>query len=306
MTEQNKYRGLWVTDFDGTIKPANQGVAQADIEALKRLGKDGWCRVVATGRSLFAFARDWTPGLELDALIFSTGSGLCSWGALGPGPMLKSFSLSDQESKGAVEAAMQLGFGFFAYLAPPDSHHFYYLPPTQPSPPTGFNYRLKQYPAQCRPWPKDALRNNCPPSLSQIMIMVPTDIVDQTEAKFHQLSPGLSVLRSTSPFEDNHMWLEIFAPGVSKSHMATKLSQTLSLGTSTTVALGNDYNDIDLLKWAGCAFVTSDAPAKVRSNYRTIAVAGQGGLAQAAEIIASEQLHNIGPHGHQPTGNTKI
>lgn len=120
--------------------------------------------------------------------------------------------------------------------------------------------------------------------------MAPLDEVDKVEKEFSDLAPGLSVIRSSSPFGDGHIWLEIFPPGISKGRAAAALAEQLGLGPDQAVAFGNDFNDRDLLKWAGKAFVTEDAPSEMTNLYPTIAPAGQGGLAEAmARILEAKQ-----------------
>ncbi|KXS55871.1 MAG: hypothetical protein AMR96_05965 [Candidatus Adiutrix intracellularis] len=284
------YQGLWLTDFDGTIKPdePSDPVAAGDLEALRELGRRGWFRAVVTGRSLFSFVTTWTPDLELDGLIFSSGVGLCLWEAQGPGPLRLARTFTPAEAETALKAAQTLGFGFFAYLAPPDSHHFYYLAP--PVPPAGFLKRLKMYAPQSRPFTENYWTNppTLRPPLSQLLIMVPITVANQIETEFSRLAPGLSYLRSSSPFGDGCQWIEIFPPNVSKGQAAAILAERLGLSSSQAVALGNDYNDRDLLSWAGRAFVTRDAPTELLGLYRTIDPAGFGGLAQATALVEAE------------------
>lgn len=275
-----------MTDLDGTIKPGpGRGFCEKDLLALEDLGRKGWFRAVATGRSLFSFVQAWEPGLELDALIYSSGAGLCLWDGFGPGELLLSRTFSQPEAARAVEAALALGRGFYAYQAPPDSHHFYYH--RSPTVPRGFQLRIDNFQAQTSPWP--GFENLAGRMLSQLLIMVPWGEADRIEAEFHQAAPGLSVLRSSSPFEDGHLWLEIFPPEVSKGRTAAALAGRLGLGPDQSVALGNDFNDLDLLSWAGRAYVTEDAPSELTGLYPTITPAGQGGLAQAANLFAPDE-----------------
>lgn len=277
-------RGLWLTDLDGTIKPGNgDPLAPADLEAMRNLGRAGWFRVVATGRSLFSFAKAWEPGLELDALIFSSGAGLCAWDKMGPGPLLKAVVFEAAPARLVLQAALDLGYSFFAFQAPPDNHHFYYR--RTPQAPAGFQKRLEIFAAQCRPWSDRNLSS--PEPVSQLMIMVPAAEADQAEAEFRRRAAGFSpsVVRASSPFSDGHVWLEIFPPGISKGLAAAALAAELGLPASRSVALGNDYNDLDLLEWAGRAFVTSDAPPEMAQRFPNLPPAGRGGLALAAEKI---------------------
>ncbi len=278
--------GLWLTDFDGTIKPEGGApVLPADLEALRELGRRGWFRVVATGRSLFSFVTAWEPGLEFDALIFSSGAGLCAWGAMGPGPLLTARVFEPDQARAALTAALSLGFGFFAYHAPPDNHHFYYHRPLRE--PKGFARRLEIYAVQARPW-RQAYLDHPVERLSQVLLMVPAERADEVQAGFLHLAPGLSVVQASSPFGDGHLWLEIFPPGVSKGRAAADLATRLGLSAGRAVALGNDYNDRDLLQWAGRPFVTADAPPELRALYPAMLPAGLGGLARVAEGILAE------------------
>jgi hydroxymethylpyrimidine pyrophosphatase-like HAD family hydrolase len=288
MTRTMDKIGLWLTDFDGTIKPHDPGtpLAQADLTALKRLGAEGWVRAVVTGRSLFSFAAAWEPGLELDWLIFSSGLGLCPWGPLGPGAVMEARALKPPEAESALTAALDLNFGFFVYLPPPDGHHYYYLKPPSRTP-AGFDKRLKMFAAQGRPFPADFF-DRAPaerPVLSQILLMIPEAESVFAEAELARRLPRLSRLASASPFNDGCRWLEVLPPGVSKGRASAALAERLGLGRDRTVALGNDHNDRDLLDWAGRSFVVQDAPPDLLARHKPVAPAGQGGLAEAAARV---------------------
>jgi hydroxymethylpyrimidine pyrophosphatase-like HAD family hydrolase len=294
MTKTTDKAGLWLTDFDGTIKPhePQEPVNPADLAALKRLGAEGWSRAVVTGRSLFSFSTAWEPGLELDWLIFSSGAGLCPWGAMGPGAVLEARSLTPPEAESALRAALDLDFGFFAYLPPPDGHHFYYLKPPARVP-SGFNKRLKTFAAQSRPFPADYF-DQAPAdrqALSQLLLMIPSAEAARVEDELTSRLPHLSRIYSASPFNDDCRWLEVLPPGVSKGRAAAALAGRLGLDQGRTVALGNDHNDRDLLDWAAKAFVTRDAPPDLLASHQSIPPAGRGGLAEAvARVLAGKTI----------------
>jgi hydroxymethylpyrimidine pyrophosphatase-like HAD family hydrolase len=294
MTRTTDKVGLWLTDFDGTIKPHDpkSPPAPADLTALKRLGAEGWVRAVVTGRSLFSFATAWEPGLELDWLVFSSGAGLCPWGPSGPGDLLEARSLKPPEAESALKTTLGLNFGFFAYLPPPDSHHFYYLkPPVQV--PSGFNKRLQIFAAQGRPFPADYFERpqDDRPNLGQLLMMIPESESARVEAELDRHLPGLSRLACASPFGDGCRWLEVLPPDVSKGRAAAALAERLGLDRNRAVAMGNDHNDRDLLDWAGQAFVTRDAPPDLLARHRPISRAGQGGLAEAvAQVLDGQRI----------------
>jgi hydroxymethylpyrimidine pyrophosphatase-like HAD family hydrolase len=196
--------------------------------------------------------------------------------------VLEARSFTPPEAESALKTALDLDFGFFAYLPPPDSHHFYCLKPPA-SVPSGFNKRLKTFAAQSHPFPADYFDR--PPAdrpvLSQLLLMVPETEAVRAEAELASRLPNLSRLDCASPFSDGCRWLEVLPPGVSKGRAAAALAERLGLGRDQTVAMGNDHNDRDLLDWAGQAFVTQDAPPDLLARHRPISPAGRGGLAEA-------------------------
>ncbi|MDR1677523.1 MAG: Cof-type HAD-IIB family hydrolase [Deltaproteobacteria bacterium] len=246
-------------DFDGTIKPAGGDVSQADIEAMRELGRRGIIRVVATGRSLFSFTRDFPNGFELDYLLFSSGLGLCAWPD-GPGPLLYSRSFTEEESKRALKACLEIKRGFYAFEPPPNCHrHLYYDPEGFPKT-EGYVRRLISYADFATPY----LPNQDIGTRSEFLIAAPLAEMPKVKEQFESLCPGLSLLYSSSPFGDASMWLEIIPPGVNKGLTAKFLTESLSFSAENALALGNDFNDLELLNWAGLGLVTSNGPDNLK------------------------------------------
>ena len=49
-------------------------------------------------------------------------------------------------------------------------------------------------------------------------------------------------------------------------------------------AVGNDYNDLDLLNWAGQAFAVLNAPLQIRKRFRTVPANNDCGLTRAVTM----------------------
>ena len=81
---------------------------------------------------------------------------------------------------------------------------------------------------------------------------------------------GLSVIRATSPLDGHSMWIEAFAPSVSKSQAAAWLAERHDIAVGNTWAIGNDYNDWDLLRWAGRGAVVQGAPAAMLDEFTAV------------------------------------
>jgi hydroxymethylpyrimidine pyrophosphatase-like HAD family hydrolase len=267
---------LWITDFDGTVKPFGEPVSPADIEALAALGRLGAVRAVATGRSIHTFMRDWPRDMELDYLISSSGLAVSRFGPEGPGELLSSREFTPEQARQAVDAAEDAGLGFFAALPPPETHRSFYRSPPGPAP-TCFGQRVAHSEGHAVPWEgMEGLR------LAQLVVMGDPPRVREAEGLFRRRCPGLSTVVSGSPYGDGALWLEVYPQGVSKGRAAAGLADSLGLGPEDAVALGNDFNDQDLLEWAGRAFVSSEAPEALRSLFRTAPPAGRAPLAYVA------------------------
>lgn len=156
----------------------------------------------------------------------------------------------------------------------PDNHRFVYHEAASPA--TDFRRRCELYQGFCREWqPGEGFRQGA----SQFVVIMPPDL-----GRFEtlaQAAAGLSVVRTTSPLDGVSLWLEIFASGTNKSGAAALLAARLGIGPESTYALGNDFNDVDLLDWAEHACVTANAPAELRARFRVVRAHDAAGFADA-------------------------
>ena len=59
-------KGLFVTDFDGTLLRSDGSFSQRDIDALETLAQRGVKTAIATGRSLYSFEHSTGVDLKID------------------------------------------------------------------------------------------------------------------------------------------------------------------------------------------------------------------------------------------------
>ncbi|MDR2350935.1 MAG: HAD hydrolase family protein, partial [Deltaproteobacteria bacterium] len=211
--------------------------------------------------------------MEIDYLISSSGLGTSSFGPSGHQELLSSASFSDSDARLAIEAATELGLGFFLGFAPPEAHNFFYEFPKAGGAPSCFATRVNHAGTNARPWKGE---RDFP--MAQVLLMAPPDLMPGVRKRFGELAPGLSQVLCTSPYGDGCQWLEVYPEGVSKGRAAERLARSLGLGAGDAVALGNDHNDTDLLAWAGDAFVSSDAPESLKALHENMPRAGEGSL----------------------------
>lgn len=63
--------------------------------------------------------------------------------------------------------------------------------------------------------------------------------------------------------------LDLLPPGVSKGWAVERLARRLGIDRKETAAIGDNWNDLDMLEWAGQAFIMGNAAAELRTAAKT-------------------------------------
>jgi hypothetical protein len=280
----NNHKGLFVVDLDGTLLTSDRQIAPVDLTALYRLRKEGFLIAIATGRSNYSFDllmeklgyTDQTSGLPVDYVIFSTGAGIMDF----PGNrILKSFSLSPEDVRCASEYLEISGLDYMVHRPVPDTSHFLYSHNGSINP--DFHRRLEMYSDFATLLSTEALDTFC--GATQVLCIVPDETGHEVAARVAADLNQCSVIKATSPLDGKSIWIEIFAPSVSKSKAVKWLSESIGLPQNTICAVGNDYNDEDLLHWAGQGFMVANGPPSLKALFQRVASNDDGGVSEAVD-----------------------
>lgn len=273
---------MFITDLDGTLLNDDHGISSEDLNALDALGKMGVVRVVATGRSWYSFQKALTSlgllgpdnFLPVDYVIFSTGAGVMAFPSM---ELVNDYSLSSSEVCRIADHFDAELWDYMVHRPIPRTREFIFRSHGRDNP--DFRSRIEIYSSWAKPM--DARGIYGFGRATQVLAVVPGK--DAIEAfKFTQMAlSGLSVIRATSPLDHKSMWIEVFPGGVSKSHSAAWLAGQLGMERNDVVAVGNDYNDLDLLLWAGSGFMVANAPSELKSRFATVPSNNDSGVARA-------------------------
>lgn len=283
-----KYQGLFVVDLDGTLLTSEKRIAPVDLDALSRLQQMDFLVAVATGRSNHSFDllmeelgyMDPDRLFPVDYVIFSTGAGILDY----PGNrLLKKFSLSSADVRRAAAYLENAGLDFMIHRPVPDTHHFHYSHKGSDNP--DFYRRLEIYSDFATLLTPEALHNFG--EATEIICIVPGHN-DLNSIKGHEVAAKIAdacrqcnVIKATSPLDGRSMWIEIFPPTVSKSQAVEWLADSLGLQRNTVGAVGNDYNDEDLLHWSGQSFIVANGPPSLTALFQRVASNDNGGVNEA-------------------------
>lgn len=273
------YKGLFVVDLDGTLLTSERQIAEVDSNALSRLREMGFLIAIATGRSNYSFdllIEKLGPAglLPVDYVIFSTGAGIMDF----PGNrILKSFSLSPEDVRCAAGYLETSGLDYMIHRPVPDTPHFLYSHNGSNNP--DFQRRLKMYGDFATLLSAEALDTFG--GATEVLCIVSDERGHDIAAEIADALEQCSVIKATSPLDGKSIWIEIFAPTVSKSQAVKWLADFIGLQQNNICAVGNDYNDEDLLHWAGQSFMVGNGPPSLKALFQTVASNDNGGVSEA-------------------------
>lgn len=265
------FNGMVITDLDGTLLTSAHSLSAGNRKSLEDLGARGVCRVVATGRNLHSARKVLPADLPIDFLIFSCGAGILNWRS---GELLRSESLDAPGIETLCEHLNRLDLSYMVHLPVPENHHF-------------FAREGKLVPADFirrRERLKEFEQVALPQAASQLLAVCDAQATAPVLSEIKSWQRGYSVVRTTSPLDNVSTWIEIFRQGVHKGSACDWLLATLNLDPQRTLAVGNDYNDEEMLQWAAEKFMVKNAPEELKRRYPTVNHHDQDGFAEAVRL----------------------
>jgi HAD superfamily hydrolase (TIGR01484 family) len=271
---------LIVSDLDGTLLSKETPLSEMNRKSFERARRMGGVCAIATGRSLLGVEEELEPGFPIDYLIFSSGAGIYDWQDK---KLLHHRSLNSNQVVEVHEYLQQLSrevtLDFTIQLEAPDTHQFFFTPVNPAN--SDFTARLSYHQNHGSPLEAKKL----PLSASEFIIIQPPTLGSKVFERIKgDLGKSFNVVRATSPIDTQSIWIEIFHPEVSKGHAADWVRRRHGLSQDHTCALGNDYNDLQLLSWAKNPLVVGDAAPELLKQFESVANHSDSALAHALEI----------------------
>ena len=190
--------------------------------------------------------------------------------------MLFDQALTKTEVSESIEVLNALKLDFMVHDLVPDYHRFCWYQHTTHN--SDFAHRLTLYQGHHRPIEKLAKLDRT--STQLVAVSLSGDDGSALPYLKQKLS-RLTVVRTTSPLDHQSTWYEIFPSDVSKSSAAAWVCSKFNLDLNEVFAIGNDYNDLDLLRLCNRSRVVANAPAELTSEFEVVASHDDDGFAQA-------------------------
>ncbi|MBN2552628.1 MAG: HAD family phosphatase [Spirochaetales bacterium] len=275
-----KPKAMVVTDLDGTLFQRDRRISARNYQTLLDLEQGGILRVIATGRSLFSARKVVPADFPVDYLVFSSGAGIMAWPRQ---ELVFSASMNREQVAMAFECLSRLSMDFMVHHPIPENHHFLFYASGGANP--DFEARCSLY----REFATPGRRREKPSGEAcQLVAIEPYHLAVSRYPDIRDELHHLNVVRTTSPLDGRSRWLEIFSPQVSKATASIRIARELGITEQAVMAVGNDYNDLDLLQWAVRSFVVSDSPQELLARFPTVRSADESDFSQAVAVWRRE------------------
>lgn len=267
---KQKYH-LLVLDLDGTLTNSKKEISPRNLQTLLRLQQNGVRLVLASGRPTFGIAplADALHMKEYGGFILSyNGSEIIEWAT---GRLLYKNLLPDDVLPVLYTAAVRNNQAILTYnneyilTENPDNEYVHK---------EAFLNRMKIRAV-------DDFLEAAPRPLPKCLIVGDPDRLIRTEAELSlRLQGQISVYRSEPYF------LELVPMGIDKAQSLSVLLDKLGLTREAMVAMGDGYNDLSMIKFAGMGVAMANAqePVKQAAEYITLSN-DEDGVAAAVEEL---------------------
>ncbi len=267
-------KALLVTDLDGTLLTDAKTVSPENLSTLRLLGDKGIVRAIATGRSVYSVNRVLPSDFPIDYLIFSSGAGCMEWRSK---KVFREASLCADEVEHICTYLFSLDVDFMIHDPVPENHRFRYFQVNGDN--SDFIRRIQGYKPFTR---RMASGSFYPEEACQFVVVLPRERRDLFDIIAYALKE-LNVVMTTSPMDGRSIWVEIFPKGVSKAAGAEAVAERHGIPLDAVAAVGNDYNDLQLLSWAETSFTVSNAPEELKKQFPVFPSNNENGFTVGVE-----------------------
>ncbi|MBN1924780.1 MAG: HAD family phosphatase [Prolixibacteraceae bacterium] len=258
------------TDLDGTFLNDGKAIAPQDLYCLGKLGEKQIVRVAATGRSMHKVYEVISRDVPFDYIVFSSGGGIYDWRK---GDLLTFEKFNRLVFESLCRFMLTLDLNFFIYDPIPDNNRFQYHRGGGEC--NEFDDYLERHAGDYSVFDE----NKPYPDSGHVMAIIPNneELFEKLKSGIIESCSGVKVIRTTSPVNGDFIWLEVFPDTVSKGHGLKWIGKMLNISSREMAAVGNDFNDMDMLDFVGYPFVMGNSPDELKKKYRKVAETNQQG-----------------------------
>ena len=158
----------------------------------------------------------------------------------------------------------------------PENHNYYFVKSTSNNP--DFERRNRLYKSYAKEIKKSDFETQ---KVCQFIAIVNGDSSINIFNEIKKELQNLKVIRSTSPIDGKSLWIEIYHSGVSKANGIKFIANSHKIEKENILTIGNDYNDLDMLRWSKNSYVVSNSPKEITDEFQIVSSNDESGFSMA-------------------------
>ena len=248
---------LIAIDIDGTLLTSRRDISSRTLRALRRAVEAGKRVALCTGRSLNSGRPAAEQAPPSTTLIFHSGALILE--SL-EGPLLRAVNMPRSLAAELVDFCKRRGHDPLVYEPVPESRFMWY---EQPRSANGWRERYLEANADKAFQVEDLDRvlNRDP---AQIAVAGRGSSMHDLEAELTEYGNRIGTILSRSTLAEDYWCMEIVPSGVSKAKALAFLGERYGIGSDRMISIGDNFNDLDMIEYAGLGVAMGNAPDAVR------------------------------------------
>ncbi len=250
---------LAVFDLDGTLLNDKHEISEENIASLDRLKESGCKIIIATGRTDL-LVKEYVKKIKINSPVIA-----CN-GAMVRNPFTKEevFTklIPPKEVKRIIEICKRDNHIYMAYgkecvISIPNYRMEYY------------EERNKKLDIDCR---TEFLISDDEEYISENFEIMKILIIENDEEIYSGLEEKFTHINGVTICQSSKGFLDIMPIGTSKRNALEMLAKAENISPKEIIAFGDNYNDIDMLQYAGCAITTENGVDAIKKIVDYISV----------------------------------
>lgn len=248
---------LAVFDVDGTILNDSHQLEEEVAASLRNISNKGVTVALATGRSMYT-VKHIRESIDSKMPLILLNGGWVHNSATEEDWL--SLNLDNKIAMKAIEFLREWGFEYIVQKGIPEAHIFYY--DTMDENNRERAERIGRNEVRCRK--VDDIMSVLNEDPAEITILDSDERIAECRNRLAKAGLDCRLTYSTSPFSKGYSWLEILHPNAEKGYALKLLADRMGLRREEVLAVGDNYNDMEMIKWAGVGVAVGNAVPELK------------------------------------------
>ena len=249
---------LIAIDIDGTLLTSQRTITPRTEKAIQQAIASGTYVFLCTGRSLHSGRSIADQVHASTGMVFHSGALILE---RLDGPVLRAINLPLEWAQGLIVFFRDEGYDPLVYDPVPEGRQFLYEAERTPN-----EWRQRYIDASHgRAQEVADLTVAITQDPAQVGVAGSGEEMERLQTHLAARWPDAGVILSHSTLVSDYWFLEVVPPEVSKGKALAFLGETYHIEAAEMIAVGDNFNDLDMIEFAGLGVAVENAPEDIRA-----------------------------------------